>query len=62
MENGLEQQVLAKAQKWLDGNYDAETKKQMVHSRCSSCNFSSCSGIGSCAGEKGKEQKRSKDD
>lgn len=29
----------------------------MVHSRCSSCNFSSCSGIGSCAGEKGKEQK-----
>ena len=28
MENGLEQQVLAKAQKWLDGNYDAETKKQ----------------------------------
>ena len=29
MENGLEQQVLAKAQKWLDGNYDAETKKQV---------------------------------
>ena len=28
MENGLEQQVLAKAQKWLDGNYDAETKIQ----------------------------------
>lgn len=31
MENGLEQQVLAKAQKWLDGNYDAETKKQVKY-------------------------------
>lgn len=29
MENGLEQQVLAKAQKWLDGNYDAETKNRL---------------------------------
>uniref|UniRef100_UPI003A895837 phospho-sugar mutase n=1 Tax=Alistipes putredinis TaxID=28117 RepID=UPI003A895837 len=28
---GLEQQVLAKAQKWLDGNYDAETKKQVKY-------------------------------
>ncbi|EKC74012.1 hypothetical protein LEA_05937, partial [human gut metagenome] len=28
MENGLEQRVLAKAQKWLDGNYDAETKNR----------------------------------
>ncbi|WP_418692232.1 phospho-sugar mutase, partial [Alistipes putredinis] len=27
----LEQQVLAKAQKWLDGNYDAETKKQVKY-------------------------------
>ena len=31
MENGLEQQVLAKAQKWLDGNYDAETKKPVSY-------------------------------
>ena len=31
MENGLEQQVLSKAQKWLDGNYDAETKKQVKY-------------------------------
>lgn len=31
MENGLERQVLAKAQKWLDGNYDAETKKQVKY-------------------------------
>ena len=31
MENGLEQQVLAKAQKWLDGNYDPETKKQVKY-------------------------------
>ncbi|MEZ3442076.1 phospho-sugar mutase [uncultured Alistipes sp.] len=29
MANELEQQVLAKAQSWLDGNYDAETKKQV---------------------------------
>lgn len=29
MANELEQQVLAKAQLWLDGNYDAETKKQV---------------------------------
>ncbi len=29
MANELEQQVLAKAQTWLDGNYDAETKKQV---------------------------------
>lgn len=29
MTNDLEQQVLAKAQLWLDGNYDAETKKQV---------------------------------
>lgn len=29
MANELEQQVLAKAQQWLDGNYDAETKKQV---------------------------------
>lgn len=34
-----------------------QKRKKMVHSRCSSYNFSSCSGIGSCAGEKGKEQK-----
>lgn len=29
METGLEQMVLSKAQKWLDGNYDEETKKQV---------------------------------
>ena len=29
MENELEQLVMAKAQLWLDGNYDAETKKQV---------------------------------
>ncbi|MEG1623105.1 MAG: phospho-sugar mutase [Alistipes sp.] len=29
MINELEQQVLAKAQKWLDGNYDEATKKQI---------------------------------
>ena len=31
MANDLEQQVLAKAQQWLDGNYDAETKAQVKH-------------------------------
>ena len=31
MENELEQLVLNKAQSWLDGNYDEETKKQVKH-------------------------------
>ena len=31
MANELDQQVLAKAQQWLDGNYDAETKAQVKH-------------------------------
>ncbi len=31
MANDLEQQVLAKAQQWLDGNYDAETKAQVQY-------------------------------
>ncbi len=31
MSNELEQMVLAKAQTWLDGDYDAETKKQVKY-------------------------------
>ncbi len=31
MQTDLLQQVKAKAQQWLDGNYDAETKKQVKH-------------------------------
>ena len=31
MANELDQQVLAKAQQWLDGNYDAETKAQVKY-------------------------------
>ena len=31
MANELDPQILAKAQQWLDGNYDAETKAQVKH-------------------------------
>ena len=31
MVNELDPQILAKAQQWLDGNYDAETKAQVKH-------------------------------
>ena len=31
MKTDLEQLVLSKAQKWLDGNYDEETKKQIKY-------------------------------
>ena len=31
MANELEQQVLKKAQTWLDGNYDEATKKQVKY-------------------------------
>ncbi|MBR5820712.1 MAG: phospho-sugar mutase, partial [Alistipes sp.] len=31
MANELDQLVLQKAQQWLDGNYDAETKAQVKH-------------------------------